>query len=79
LIERKYYNYNKNSAYRTLEVFKIFVNSKSIWCQEINVPDRRRRILEVVIVRRLITWVLGIWRGEGLGKAWEGEVSLQAT
>ncbi len=32
------------------------------------VPDRRRRILEVVIVRRLITWVLGIWRGEGLGK-----------
>jgi hypothetical protein len=32
------------------------------------VPDRRRQILEVVIVRRLITWVLGIWRGEGLGK-----------
>jgi hypothetical protein len=32
------------------------------------VPDRRCRILEVVIVRRLITWVLGIWRGEGLGK-----------
>jgi hypothetical protein len=32
------------------------------------VPDRRSRILEVVIVRRLITWVLGIWRGEGLGK-----------
>jgi hypothetical protein len=34
----------------------------------ITVPDRRSRILEVVIVRRLITWVLGIWRGEGLGK-----------
>jgi hypothetical protein len=32
------------------------------------VPDKRCRILEVVIVRRLITWVLGIWRGEGLGK-----------
>jgi hypothetical protein len=31
------------------------------------VPDRRSRILEVVIVRRLVTWVLGIWRGEGLG------------
>jgi hypothetical protein len=31
------------------------------------VPDRRSRILEGVIVRRLITWVLGIWRGEGLG------------
>ncbi len=34
----------------------------------VTVPDRRSRILEVVIVRRLITWVLGIWRGEGLGK-----------
>jgi hypothetical protein len=32
------------------------------------VPDRRCQILEVVIVRRLITWVLGIWRREGLGK-----------
>jgi hypothetical protein len=33
-----------------------------------SVPDRRSRILEVVIVRHLITWVLGIWWGEGLGK-----------
>jgi hypothetical protein len=32
------------------------------------VPDRRSQILEVIIVRRLITWVLGSWRGEGLGK-----------
>jgi hypothetical protein len=32
------------------------------------VPDRKSRSLEVVIVRRLVTWVLGIWRGEGLGK-----------
>jgi hypothetical protein len=32
------------------------------------VPDKRCRILEVVIVRRVITWVLGIWREEGLGK-----------
>jgi hypothetical protein len=32
------------------------------------VPDRRSRILEVVIVRHLVTWVLEIWRGEGLGK-----------
>jgi hypothetical protein len=32
------------------------------------VPDKRSRILEVVIVRHLVTWVLGIWRGEGLGK-----------
>jgi hypothetical protein len=32
------------------------------------VPDRRCWILKVVLVRRLVTWVLGIWRGEGLGK-----------
>jgi hypothetical protein len=33
------------------------------------VPDRRRRIIpEVVLVRRWVTGVLGIWRGEGLGK-----------
>ncbi len=33
------------------------------------VPDRRRRILlKVVLVRRWVTWVLGIWRGEGLGR-----------
>jgi hypothetical protein len=32
------------------------------------VPDRRCRILKVVLVRRWVTWVLGIWRGEGLGK-----------
>ncbi len=43
------------------------------------VPDRRSQILEVVIVRRLVTWVLGIWRGEGLRKGEKGEVSLQAT
>jgi hypothetical protein len=42
--------------------------SKTLKVWVIGVPDRRRRILEVVIVRRLITWVLGIWRGEGLGK-----------
>ncbi len=34
----------------------------------VSVPDKRCRILKVVIVRRLITWVLGTWRGEGLGK-----------
>jgi hypothetical protein len=33
------------------------------------VPDRRRRILpEVVLVRRWVIGVLGIWRGEGLGR-----------
>ncbi len=33
------------------------------------VPDRRRRILpEVVLVRRWVIGVPGIWRGEGLRK-----------
>jgi hypothetical protein len=33
------------------------------------VPDRRRRIVpEVVLVRRWVIGVLGIWKGEGLGK-----------
>ncbi len=35
---------------------------------DVIVPDMRSRILEVVIVRRLLTWVLGIWSGEGMGK-----------
>ncbi len=36
---------------------------------EVSVPDRRRRIVpEVVAVRRWTVGVLGIWRGEGLGK-----------
>jgi hypothetical protein len=45
----------------------------------ITVPDRRSRILEVIIVRRLATWVLGIWRGESWERDEKGEVSLQAT
>jgi hypothetical protein len=32
------------------------------------VPDRRCQIYpEVVLVRRWVIWVPGIWRGEGLG------------
>ncbi len=35
------------------------------------VPDRRRRTVpEVVLVRRWAIGVLGIWKGEGLGKGW---------
>ncbi len=37
----------------------------------VGVPDRRRRNPEVVLVRRGVTWVLGIWRGEGWGEGWE--------
>jgi hypothetical protein len=44
------------------------------------VPDRRSRILEVVIVRRLVTWGSGNLEGGGIGERVEkGEVSLQAT
>jgi hypothetical protein len=45
----------------------------------ISVPDKRSRILEVVVVRRILVWVLGIWSGEGMRKGEKGEVSLQAT
>jgi hypothetical protein len=41
---------------------------KSTYSTKSTVSDRRSRILEVVIVRRLITWVLGIWNGGGLGR-----------
>ncbi len=35
------------------------------------VPDRRRRIVpEVVLVRRGVIGVLGIWRGRVWGKGW---------
>jgi hypothetical protein len=37
-----------------------------------SVPDKRSRILEVVIVRGLVIWALGIWRGEGVGKGEKG-------
>jgi hypothetical protein len=40
------------------------------------VPDKRSRIHEVIVVRRLLTWVLGFWSGEGMGRVEEGEVSL---
>ncbi len=34
----------------------------------VGVPDKGSRIFEVVVVRRLLTWVLGIWSGEGDGE-----------
>jgi hypothetical protein len=47
---------------------------------EVTVPDRRRRIhLEVVLVRRWVIWVLGIWKGRVWGKGGSRGVSLQAT
>jgi hypothetical protein len=51
--------------------FNISGTMKLKTCKTISVPDKRSRILEVVIVRRLVTWVLGIWRGEGMGKGCE--------
>jgi hypothetical protein len=47
---------------------------------KLSVPDRRRRIVpEVVLVRRWVIGVLGIWRGEGLGKGLGQGRSVQAT
>jgi hypothetical protein len=54
--------------------------SEALTLLKVNVPDRRCRIYpEVLLVRRWVTWVLGIWRGEGWGRVEKGEVSLQAT
>jgi hypothetical protein len=44
-----------------------------------SVPDRRRRILKVVLVRRLVTWVLEFGGGRVGERVEKGEVSLQAT
>jgi hypothetical protein len=42
---------------------------KKICIKVVIVRDRRRRIVpEVVLVRCWVIGVLGIWRGEGLGK-----------
>ncbi len=39
----------------------------------VSVPDRRRRIhLEVVLVRRWVIWVLGIWKGRVWGRVGQG-------
>jgi hypothetical protein len=54
-------------------------NDLTHFTQTVHVPDRRCRILKVVLVRRWATWVLGIWRGRVRGRVEKGEVSLQAT
>jgi hypothetical protein len=38
----------------------------------IHVPDRRCRNPEVVLVRRWVIWVLGIWKGRVWGKGGSG-------
>jgi hypothetical protein len=53
--------------------------SNSIYVPTVTVPDKRSRILEVVVVRRLLTWVLGIGVGREWGRVEEGEVSLRVT
>jgi hypothetical protein len=46
---------------------------------DVNVPDRRCRILEVVVVRCVLAgyWEFGV--GRECGRVEKGEVSLQAT
>jgi hypothetical protein len=34
----------------------------------VHVPDKRSQILEVIVVRRILVWVLGIWSGKGMRK-----------
>ncbi len=61
------------------ELFRIPHNTQQ-QPQEGSVPDRRCRFLpEVVLVRRWVIGVLGIWRGRVWGKGGTGEVSLKAT
>jgi hypothetical protein len=58
--------FHETSFSKALFLMKLFsISSVSI---ALTVPDKRSRILEVVLVRRLVTWVLGIWSGEGMGK-----------
>ncbi len=57
----------------SLHISVVFFAARSCFLSDrsntpISVPDRRRRIVpEVVLVRRWVIGVLGIWRGEGLG------------
>ncbi len=54
---------------RRKRIIEIWLNAQKILY--IIVPDRRCRIIpEVVLVRRWAVGVLGVWRGEGLGKGW---------
>ncbi len=49
-------------------IYFFTVHTNALWI----VPDRRCRIIpEVVLVRRWVIGVPGIWRGEGLGKGWD--------
>ncbi len=43
------------------------------------VSEGRSRDHKVIIEGAQLTWVLGIWNGEGMGRIEEGEVSLRVT
>jgi hypothetical protein len=58
------FNILKLSLYFGIGLSKFFSELYSA----LTVLDRRCRILKIVLVRRLVTLVLGIRRGEGLGK-----------
>jgi hypothetical protein len=58
----------------------VSIKTKNLRLRDSSVPDRRRRIIpEVVLVRRWVIGVLGIWRGRVWGRVGTEEVSLQAT
>ncbi len=69
-----------NTSRRLLKSPRPTVAAGESSLRSIHVPDKRSRILEVVIVRRIyLTWVLGIWSGEGMRRIEKGEVSLRVT
>jgi hypothetical protein len=57
------------------------MNCRDVWNPAAGNDDLKRGVFRTreagFIVRRLETWVLGIWRGEGLGK--DGERGGQFT
>ncbi len=71
-IPAKVHNVHKSTSNYHVKTYpcNIYVqyDSSKIYCLSRVVPDKRSRILEVVFVRRLVTWVRGIWSGEGMGK-----------
>jgi hypothetical protein len=56
------------NSHRSRLVIVTFTAISNVTKSFLVVPDRRCRILRVILVRRWVTWVLGIWRGEGWGE-----------
>jgi hypothetical protein len=67
--ENRGLNSGWTTAHNTNNTQQVFLVPCFNYFNKLTVLDRRCRILpEVVLVRRWVTGVLGIWRGEGLEK-----------